>query len=412
MALIAPRLPRPLHPVAWWIWALALATAAGRTNNPLLLLLVLAVLGHVVTLRRTEAPWARGFSYYLWFALIVIAIRVVFRAVFGTGIRPDDHLLFSLPTVPTPDWYAGISIGGPVSLEALLSAATDGLRLACMLCCIGAANTLANPKRALRILPGALYELGVAVTVALSVAPQLVQSVQRVARARRLRAGDRKGLKALRGIVVPVLEDALERSLRLAAAMDSRGYGRAGTATRRSRRLTGALMLLGMCGLCAGAYGLLDPSAPTALGLPALLGGALLCTAGLRLGGRRVTRTAYRPDPWRAAEWTVAACGVLAAAVLFANTGYDPAQLNPTFHPLGWPALPVVPAAAILLAGAAGLAAPPPGPVTPRPAAPAAGRAATRNAGRAAARTTARTTDPAGDRPAGRRPARTTEDAQ
>ncbi|OKH94655.1 energy-coupling factor transporter transmembrane protein EcfT [Streptomyces uncialis] len=359
-------MPRTLHPVAWWIWALALATAVSRTNNPLLLFLVLAVLGYVITARRTEAPWARGFKYYLYLALIVVAIRVVFRAVFATGITPDDHFLFSLPRIPTPDWYAGIEIGGPVSLEALLSAATDGLRIACMLCCIGAANTLANPKRALRVLPGALYELGVAVTVSLSVAPQLVQSVQRVHRAKRLRAGRAKGLGALRGIVVPVLEDALERSLRLAAAMDSRGYGRAGTATRASRRITGGLMLAGMCGLCAGAYGLLDATAPRVLGLPAMAAGALLCVAGLRMGGRRVTRTTYRPDPWRFAEWAVAGCGVLSAVVLFGGAGFDAAALNPSIYPLSWPTLPLVPAGAILLAGAAGFLSPPPrAPVPP-----------------------------------------------
>ncbi|WP_333761276.1 energy-coupling factor transporter transmembrane component T [Streptomyces sp. IBSBF 2390] len=357
------RMPRTLHPVAWWVWALALATAVSRTNNPLLLFLVLAVLGYVVTARRTEAPWARGFKYYLYLALTVVMIRVAFRAVFATGITPHDHFLFSLPHIPTPGWYAGIEIGGPVSLEALLSAATDGLRLACMLCCIGAANTLANPKRALRVLPGALYELGIAVTVAISVAPQLVQSVQRVARAKKLRAGRTKGMKALRGIVIPVLEDALERSLRLAAAMDSRGYGRAGTATRRSRRITGVLMLLGMCGLCAGAYGLLDATAPAFLGLPAMCVGAVLCVAGLRLGGRRVTRTTYRPDPWRLSEWAVAGSGVVSAVLLFSNLGYDPAQLNPTFYPLTWPDLPLVPTAAILLAGTAGVLAPPPSPV-------------------------------------------------
>ncbi|MGA5647960.1 energy-coupling factor transporter transmembrane component T [Streptomyces seoulensis] len=357
------RLPRTLHPVAWWVWALSLATAVSRTNNPLLLVLVLAVLGYVVTARRTDAPWARGFKYYLYLALTVVAIRVAFRAVFATGITPHDHFLFSLPHIPTPDWYAGIQLGGPVSLEAVLSAATDGLRLACMLCCIGVANSLANPKRALRVLPGALYELGVAVTVAISVAPQLVQSTQRVRRARKLRAGNTQGLRALRGIVVPVLEDALERSLRLAAAMDCRGYGRAGTATPRSRRITGALMLLGMCGLCAGAYGLLDATAPAFLGLPAMAVGAALCVAGLRLGGRRVTRTTYRPDPWLLPETVVAGTGVLSAVVLFSNLGYDPAQLNPTYYPLSWPALPLVPTAAILLAGAAAFAAPPPRPV-------------------------------------------------
>jgi energy-coupling factor transport system permease protein len=353
------RVPRALHPVAWWIWAVGLATAASRTTNPVLLLIILAVLGFVVSARRSEAPWARAFKYYLWMALVVIGIRVVFRSVFASGLTPSDHILFTLPRLPTPSWYAGVQIGGPVSLEATLSAAVDGLRLATLLCCVGAANTLANPKRALRILPGALYELGVAVTVALSVAPQLAESVQRVARARRLRAGQGRGLRALRSIAIPVLHDALERSLLLAAAMDSRGYGRTGTATRRTRRITAALMLLGMMGLCVGVYGLLDTTTPRLLGTPALLGGSLLCCGALALGSRRVKRTAYRPDPWRLPEWIVAACGITSAVLLFLSAGYDPATVNPSLYPLQWPPLPLLPTAAILIAAIAAVAAPP-----------------------------------------------------
>jgi energy-coupling factor transport system permease protein len=171
--------------VAWWIWALGLATAVSRTTNPILLILVLAVLGFVVTQRRTDAPWARGFKYFLVMALVVIAIRVVFRSVFTSAVSPGDHILFRFPHVPTPHWYSGVEIGGPISLEATLSAVVDGLRMGVLLCCIGAANSLANPKRALRVLPGALYELGVAVVVAITAAPQLIESVQRVRRARR-----------------------------------------------------------------------------------------------------------------------------------------------------------------------------------------------------------------------------------
>jgi energy-coupling factor transport system permease protein len=298
-------------------------------------------------------------------ALTVVAIRVVFRAVFESGVTAHDHVLFTLPHIPTPSWYAGIQIGGPVSLEAVLSAALDGMRLAALLCCIGAANTLANPKRALRVLPGALYELGVAVTVALSVAPQLVESVQRVRRARRLRGGAGKGLRALRAIAIPVLHDALERSLRLAAGMDARGYGRTGRATRLTRRLTGALMLTGLTGLCLGTYGLLDTTVPPAVGVGGFVSGAALCVAGLALGGRRVSRSRYRPDPWRAPEWTVAGCGLLAAVVLSWHTGYDPAALNPDLYPLRWPTLPLLPAVAVLVAGVAAFAAPPPHGATP-----------------------------------------------
>ena len=217
-----------LHPAAWWAWAIGLATAASRTTNPLLLVLIVAVLGLVVALRRTQAPWARGYRFYLHLALLVVGIRIAFRIVFASGATGGDHILFILPVVPLPAWYSGVQIGGPVSVEAILAAAVDGARLACLLCCIGAANTLANPKRALRLLPGALYELGVAVTVALTVAPQLVESVGRVRGARRLRGGAGRGLGRLRVVAIPVLHDALDRSLRLAAAMDSRGYGRTG----------------------------------------------------------------------------------------------------------------------------------------------------------------------------------------
>jgi energy-coupling factor transport system permease protein len=355
------RVPRALHPVAWWIWALGLATAVSTTTNPLLLLLVLGVLGVVVANRRSDAPWARGFKYYMYLALTVIALRVAFRSVFGGDIDANDmHVLFNLPQIHLPSWAAGVQVGGPVTAEGTISALYDGLRLGCLLCCLGAANALANPKRALRVLPGALYELGVAVVVSLSVAPQLIESVQRVRSARKLRGGATGGFHALRSIAIPVMEDALERSLRLAAAMDSRGYGRTGGASPRSRRATGILMLGGMCGLCVGAYGLLDGSAPGALGLPALLGGSLLCCLGLALGGRRVGRSQYRPDPWKLPEWIVVGCGMVPAVVFLAGAAADAGGLNPPVDPLRWPSLPVVPALAILVAAVAAVAAPPP----------------------------------------------------
>jgi energy-coupling factor transport system permease protein len=354
------RVPRALHPIAWWIWALCLAVAVNRTTNPLLLLLVLGVIGFVISRRRTEAPWARAFKYYLALALVVIVLRIVFRMIFGSGIAPGDHVLFHLPHVPTPGWYAGVQVGGPVSLEAVLSAALDGLRLGTLLCCVGAANALANPRRALRVLPGALYELGVAVVVSITVAPQLVESVQRVRRARRLRAGRTKGLRALRAIAIPVLEDAFERSLRLAAAMDSHGYGRTGRATSGSRRLTALFVLVGMCGLCVGAYGLLDGTAPRFLGIPAIGIGVAFSVAGLALGGRRVSRSRYRPDPWRLPEWLVAGCGLAGVVLLYATASYDAAALAPSLSPLSFPPLPLIPTIAILLAATAAFTAPPP----------------------------------------------------
>jgi energy-coupling factor transport system permease protein len=358
--------------VAWWVWAIALAAGASATTNPILLVLVLGVLGLVVASRRGDAPWARAFRYYLGLALVVVAVRVVFRVAFGTESDASSaHALVTLPHLSLPGWLSGARLGGPVTAAGALGALYDGLRLATLLCCVGAANALANPKRALRVLPGALYELGVAVVVALSVAPQLVESVQRVRRAQRLRAGaGGRRVRLLRRIAIPVLEDALERSLRLAAAMDSRGYGRSAGAGPQRRRLTGLLVLGGMCGLCLGAYGLLAGSAAPGIALPALVAGAGLCAAGLVAGGRRVQRTHYRPDPWRASEWATVLAGLLPAAVLVGRIGATAAALHPATEPLVWPALPVLPLACVLAGALPAVLAPPP----LRPAARSAGR--------------------------------------
>ena len=355
---VVSRLPRTLHPGAWWLWALGLATAASRTTNPLLLALIIAVAGLVVASRRGDAPWAFAFKFYLWAGLIVALSRVLFRVLFGGG--DTGHVILWLPEIPLPGSFAGIHLLGPVSAEYLLAGLYDGLRLAAMLICVGAANALADPKRMLKAVPGALYEVGTAVVVALSVAPQLVESVLRVRRARRLRGGRQRGVRALRGIAMPVLVDALDRSLALAAAMDSRGYGRGTGATRSVRLGTGALLVAGLLGICVGVYGLLDGTSPGWLGLPMLLLGLLVAGFGLPLAGRRVRRSVYRPDPWRLAETLVAASGLLPAAVLVVTARIDPGNLYPSLDPLGWPGLPLDAALAVLVALLPAWLAPPP----------------------------------------------------
>ena len=358
MNLTASRLPRALHPVAWWIWALGMATAASRTTNPLLLALVLAVVAFVVSARRTDAPWARGFVAYLYLGLFIIVMRVVFRTLFDG--QHGEHVLFTLPEIPLPDAAAGIRIGGPVSLEGVLAAFYDGLRLATLLICLGAANVLANPKRLLKSVPSALYELGVAITVALTVAPQLVESGLRIHRARKLRGEAGRRTHLFREVVIPVMTDALDRSLLLAAAMDSRGYGRTAAVPRAARVVTGTLVLVGLGGVCVGTYGLLDTTTPRGLGLPVLVLGMASAGAGFVLGGRRVRRTRYRPDPWHLTEWGVALCGVVVATVLFVAADVDPSNLNPSLQPLTWPPLPLGASAGILVGILPAWIAPPP----------------------------------------------------
>jgi energy-coupling factor transport system permease protein len=352
------RLPRGLHPGAWWLWALSLAVAASRTTNPLLLALLLAVTSVVVVARRSDAPWARAYRLYLVLGAVIIVLRVLLHI--AVGFKYGDHVLLRLPEVPLPDWAAGIQVGGTVYLEGLLGAIFEGLRLATLIVCIGAANALANPKRLLRALPGALHEIGVAFVVSLTVAPQLADSVHRVRRARRLRGDTARGVRSVGRIALPVLQDALERSILLAAAMDSRGYGRSVQASPGTRRLSGALVLTGLMATCVGIFGLLDAQSATLLGVPALLAGLALAAAGTWVGGQQVRRSSYRPDPWRAPEWATVVCGLAAVAGMLFVGHTDPNALTAPLQPLAVPALPLVATAGILVAGLAAVVSPVP----------------------------------------------------
>jgi energy-coupling factor transport system permease protein len=321
------RLPRDLHPAAWWCWAIGLAAGASSTTNPILLLVLFAVVCLVVATCRSDQPWARVFRLYLWLGAAIIVIRVVFRIVLG-GNGPG-HVLFALPEVPLPPWAAGISLLGPFTREELLAALYDGMRLAMVVITVGAANALANPKRLMKSMPPALYEIGTAMVVAINVLPQLVESTRRVRAAQRLRGGPEGRLARLRRLLVPVLEDALERSLSLAAGMDARGYGRAGAVTAAQRRSTGALMVAGLLGVCVGVYAVLDSSAPRLLATPLLVLGLALAGTGFVVAGRRVQRTRYRAEPWRAPETLVAASGLLAGAGLWAVQRWDTVVAHP-----------------------------------------------------------------------------------
>jgi len=341
----AARLPRDLHPVAWWGWALGLAAAASFTTNPLLLLLIVGVAAVAVALRRSDQPWADSFRLYVILGAVIVVVRVGFRLLFGTGI--PGTVLLDLPEIGLPDWAAGIVLLGPITRESLLAGLYDGLRLAAIVISVGAANALANPKRLLRSVPPALYEVGTALVVAVTMLPQFADSLRRVRAAQSLRGGDTGRIRRLRRFLVPVLEDALERSLAMAAGMDARGYGRSGTASRSQRRRTGAFMLVGLIGVCVGTYAVLDPTAPRWLAGPMLVAGLAVAGLGFVSAGARVQRSRYRPDPWRWPELAVVTSGLV--------VGVSAWWMNRHQIAIAYPATDVVPQLSLL--GLAALAA-------------------------------------------------------
>lgn len=364
---------RLLHPAAWWLWALALVAAATRTTNPFVLLMLVGVAALVVAARRTASVWSRSFAAFLGLGVALLGVRLLFAALFVDPVAGSTTLL-TLPEIGLPDALAGIRIGGAVTAESLVFALYQGLQLLAVMAAVGAANALADPRRLLKSVPGALYEVGVALVVALTYAPRLVEDAIRVRKAQRLRGRPPRGLRGVARTAVPVLEGGLASSIDLAAAMDSRGFARAGAVPIGWRRTSAALVLLGLVGVLSALFALLGGALLPMAGVPLLAVGVTVAVAGALMAGRRSQRTRYRPDPWLFGEWLTVASGLLAAVGVTLAAGSDPIAMNPVgLVPLIVPAVPVGALLAVLLAAAPAALTPVP-PVS-MPSAPRAARA-------------------------------------
>ena len=208
------------HPLTWWIWSMALAVAIVRADSPIAAIAAVGVAALMVKKYSEDAPWSRSFWWSLKLGVFIIAIRTLIAVLIGVPI--PGTTLVTLPILPLPDWIAGIRIGGTVTLERLSSSIHEGVIIASVIALFGAATSLTSPHRLLRVAPVFIYEIGVSLVIATSVLPQMVTSIGRIRKAHILRGDENP---KWRKIAIPLLEDALSRSLDLAAAMDSRGYG-------------------------------------------------------------------------------------------------------------------------------------------------------------------------------------------
>lgn len=210
-----------------WIWALLLIAAVVLTDSAWIALCAIGVATLLVIARSDGSPWSRSY----WIALRIGAVILIIRAVVGVliGVPIPGTTLFTVPIVDLPSWMPGIRLGGAVTLERLSSSIHEGLIIATVIALFGAATSLTSPHKVLRTLPFFIYEIGITLVIATSLFPQLAQSARRIRLAQQLRGHEKV---SWRGLALPLLEESLSRSLQLAAAMDSRGFG---VSRKRSR---------------------------------------------------------------------------------------------------------------------------------------------------------------------------------
>lgn len=218
---------KPFHPLTFWALFSCLAVGVVAADSASLSLVAVGGAAIIVKLYKQDGPWSASFHWSLFAGAILIAIRALTGILIG--VPRIGEVLFTLPRINLPSWLPGIRIGGPVTWERLSSSLHEGLIIATVIALFGAANSVTSPHKLLRILPSRIYQLGVTLTIATSVFPQLITSIARIRQAQFLRSGTKPRISS---IAIPLLEVSLARAVLLAEAMEARGFGQSKSQSR------------------------------------------------------------------------------------------------------------------------------------------------------------------------------------
>jgi energy-coupling factor transport system permease protein len=183
--------------------------------------------------------------------------------------------------------------------------------------------------------------MGLAVTIALAFVPQTILQLVAIREAQRVRGHRFRGWRDALPLLVPLISGGLERSLQLAEAMDSRGYGGGSSLARPSLAEQGVIALGGALSALCLFFVFYQPAAWFPMGLLAA-GGLLLALVAWRRS-RIMRRTRYLREHWRARDLLVIAGSLLAIALSLFIRQSAPDTLTylplpraslPSFH--GW----------------------------------------------------------------------------
>ncbi len=332
-----------MHPVAWLSWVALVMVLALVTTNPY----YLAILLLCVLLVAALAPWSTtALGTFRLMLLVGAGIGVFSIGVAAINGASGAHVLFDIPGPQFPDWFGGLRLGGPVTAEALAGASLRALAILCVFLGFAVFNGAVSPVRLLRLAPASLFHASLVVTVGLTLLPSIVSDTRRIREMQMVR-GSRGRFRDLPGLVVPAVLGGLERSLRLAEAMEARGYA----AAEPPRRLARAAAMTSLPVMLAGAWLWLYSTDWKWLGPGLALAGVGLLAVWVLSSQRTQSTTRLEDDPVPAAQALAAAVTAVVAVALPFLRGSEllPLSYNP-FAGLPAPDFAVLPAVAVLLA--------------------------------------------------------------
>ncbi|MEM9292197.1 MAG: energy-coupling factor transporter transmembrane component T [Acidobacteriota bacterium] len=346
------------HTLSWVVWLLFALSLAAMTRNGWYLtqLLLCAYLARRILAGNSSS--ARAWGVFLRFGIFLALLGLLLALLFGGNGRT---VLVELPRLHWTITVAGesatlLDLGGPVTLESLLWAASGAFSLITVLVILATFNILVDHYQLVRRVPAVLDRAATVASIGLAFVPEMVRAQGELREGMALRGYTGRSLRDLGPLFIALLQEGLERSIALAEAMEARGYARRGASWSRGRELLvrGGL-LAGLALALAGAVGLrgigswgVEGSQRLAAGVALGVGLALLALtlASIRRG---VRRSAYRRESWRWQDTVLASvsgAGLGIAVFLWWNQRvlfyYTP------FPTASWP--PWSPAIALLMA--------------------------------------------------------------
>jgi energy-coupling factor transporter ATP-binding protein EcfA2 len=155
-----------------------------------------------------------------------VGLRVVYRVIFG-GAGGGGIVLIELPSIRLAGPFEHITLFGQVTTGGVLNAALSAVPFAVLVLVIGVVAAIVNIRALLTrgSVRGPVRTISRALVVAWATFPAMAQAVRRVRVGRQLR-----GERGSASLVVPVLEQTVERAIALGASMEVRGFAATGRA--------------------------------------------------------------------------------------------------------------------------------------------------------------------------------------
>ena len=292
------------HSGVWLIWVTGVLIVLTTGRNPWYIAATLLAIS-VVTVQvggNAEGQNRPAVIDPLRFGLFAVVMGVLFN---GLTVRVGETVLFAVPS-----WLP--LLGGPVTLEALVFGALNGLVLAGLFAAFSVLNRMLPIRSLIRMIPRAFYPVAVVMAIAVTYIPSTVTQIGQVREAQAVRGNRMQGLRSWLPLFLPLLVGGIERSLQLAEAMTARGFAAGENADSRQPRAWG---VAGLAAIVTGWLLQLVWRQPLWGGV-LLLAGGLLLLAALRRAGRAHRHTVYRPERWRWVDLPPLAGVAVAVAVM------------------------------------------------------------------------------------------------